>query len=82
MRRLGIPIGALAVLAFASAAVAQPGVPDFLADLNQAALGAYHEGRETDENFRAWSSRVGDAAIKSALADGVASLTRKFPVYR
>ena len=43
MRRLGIPLGALAVVALANTAVAQPGVPAFLADLNQAALGAYHE---------------------------------------
>jgi hypothetical protein len=46
MRRLGIPLGALAVVALANVATAQPGVPDFLADLNQAALGAYHEGRQ------------------------------------
>jgi hypothetical protein len=46
MRRLGIPLGVLAVVALANAALAQPGVPDFLADLNQAALGAYHEGRQ------------------------------------
>lgn len=46
MKRLGIPLGALAVVALANVAVAQPGVPDFLADLNQAALGAYHEGRQ------------------------------------
>jgi hypothetical protein len=46
MRCLGILLGALAVVAFASAAIAQPGVPDFLADLDQAALGAYHESRQ------------------------------------
>jgi hypothetical protein len=46
MRRLGIPLAALAMVALANAAIAQPGVPDFLADLNQAALGAFHEGHQ------------------------------------
>jgi hypothetical protein len=46
MKRLGIALVALAAVAPASAAVAQPGVPDFLAELNRAALGAYHEGRQ------------------------------------
>jgi hypothetical protein len=45
MRRLGAPLVALAAVALASTAAAQPGVPDFLAELNQAALGAYHAGR-------------------------------------
>jgi hypothetical protein len=46
MKRLGIALVALAVVASANAAVAQPGVPDFLADLNRTALGAYHQGRQ------------------------------------
>jgi len=45
-RFVPLPV-ALVLLAFAGAAVAQPGVPDFLRDMNQTALGAYHQGRQT-----------------------------------
>ncbi len=47
MKRFSPLLVALILSAFADAAVAQPGVPDFLVDLNQAALGAYHQGRQT-----------------------------------
>jgi len=47
MKRIGIPLVALGLLAFANAALAQPGVQDFLVDLNRTALGAYHQGRQT-----------------------------------
>lgn len=46
MKRIGIPLAALGLLAFAHAARAQPGVQDFLVDLNRTALGAYHQGRQ------------------------------------
>lgn len=47
MKRIGIPLVALGLLACANAALAQPGVQDFLVDLNRTALGAYHQGRQT-----------------------------------
>ncbi len=47
MKRIAIPFVTLALLAFANAAVAQPGVQDFLVDLNRTALGAYQQGRQT-----------------------------------
>ena len=46
MRRIVSPLVTVLLWAFANGAVAQPGVPDFLADLNRAALGAYRQGRQ------------------------------------
>ena len=44
-------------------------IPDALEEL----FGAYQTGHAAGETFRAWSARVGDAAVKSALAGGRSS---------
>jgi len=44
-------------------------IPDALERL----FGAWHDGRDGGESFRAWSSRVGDATVKATLASGVRS---------
>jgi sulfite reductase (ferredoxin) len=62
---LGVQSGVAHRVGFRAAA---DEIPDALEGL----FGAYQDGRGGGETFRAWSARVGDAAVKAALASGLA----------
>ncbi len=81
MKRFSPLLVALILSAFADAAVAQPGVPDFLVDLNQAALGAYQQGRKT--LFELTSPIIVVAGDELVLRRGGAETRERFtpPVY-